>query len=62
MLEGFVPFPKEFREKYRDKGYWVDKPLREEFAARFRIYSDKIAIIDGKTALSYSDLDYLSTN
>ena len=62
MLEGFVPFPDEFKEKYRDMGYWVDKPLREEFAERFRIYSDKIAIIDGETELSYSELDYLSTN
>ena len=62
MLEGFVPFPDEFKEKYRDLGYWVDKPLREEFAERFRIYSDKIAIIDGETELSYSQLDYLSTN
>ena len=62
MLEGFVPFPEEFKEKYRDMGYWVDKPLREEFAERFRIYSDKIAIIDGETELSYSELDYLSTN
>jgi 2,3-dihydroxybenzoate-AMP ligase len=62
MLEGFVPFPEELKEKYRDMGYWVDKPLREEFAERFRIYSDKIAIIDGETELSYSQLDYLSTN
>ncbi|MCS5599300.1 MAG: AMP-binding protein, partial [Rhodospirillales bacterium] len=62
MLEGFVPFPDEFKEKYRNKGYWVDKPLREEFAERFRMYSDKIAMIDGETELSYSELDYLSTN
>jgi len=62
MLEGFVPFPEEFKEKYRDMGYWVDKPLREEFAERFRKYSNKIAIIDGETELSYSQLDYLSTN
>ncbi len=62
MLEGFVPFPDEFKQKYRDMGYWVDKPLREEFAERFRIYSNKIAIIDGETELSYSQLDYLSTN
>ena len=62
MLEGFVPFPAEFKEKYRDKGYWVDKPLREEFAERFKTYSNKIAIIDGDTELSYFDLDALSTN
>jgi len=62
MLDGFVPFPDEFKKKYRNKGYWVDKPLCEEFAERFRIYSDKIAIIDGETELSYSELDNLSTN
>ncbi len=32
MLEGFVPFPDEFIKKYRDKGYWVDKSLRQEYA------------------------------
>ena len=59
MLEGFEPFPDEFKEKYRDMGYWVDKALCEEFAERFKIYSDKIAIVDGETELSYSELDYL---
>ena len=40
MLEGFVPFPDVFKKKYRDKGYWVDKALREEYSERFERYPD----------------------
>ena len=47
MLEGFVPFPREFKKKYQEKGYWVGKSLREEYSERFEMYSDKIALIDG---------------
>ena len=62
MLEGFVPFPEEFKKKYRDKGYWVDKALREEYSERFERYPDKIVLIDGDTELSYAEVDRLSTN
>jgi 2,3-dihydroxybenzoate-AMP ligase len=62
MLEGVVPFPREFQEQYRAKGYWQDKSLRDEFAVVFAQYADKAAIIDGDDVLSYSDLDRLSTN
>lgn len=62
MLEGFVPFPNEFIKKYRDKGYWVDKSLRQEYAERFEKYADKIALVDGETELTYAELDRLSTN
>ena len=30
-LEGVVPFPPEFQKRYREKGYWQDKSLRDEF-------------------------------
>jgi 2,3-dihydroxybenzoate-AMP ligase len=62
MLEGFVPFPPEFQAKYREKGYWRDKSLRDEFADVFAKYSDKIAIIDGDRQLTYAELDKVSTN
>src|SRR3990172_5454559 len=45
MLEGFVPFPPEFAKRYREKGYWHDKSLAEEFAAVFRQYADRVAFI-----------------
>src|SRR5437588_5809665 len=27
MLDGCVPWPEEFAQRYRDAGYWVDRPL-----------------------------------
>ena len=62
MLEGFVPFPPEFQAAYREKGYWQDKSLRDEFAEVFAKYADKIAIIDGDRQITYGELDAVSTN
>ncbi len=62
MLEGIVPFPPEFQRAYREKGYWRDKPLRDEFAELFKEFADRVAIIDGDDALTYGDIDRLSTN
>src|SRR5258708_11808936 len=36
MLEGVVPFPPELAKRYRDKGYWRDLSLAEEFVPVFR--------------------------
>jgi hypothetical protein len=34
MLEGFVPYPEIFVKRYREKGYWIDRTLGEEFEIR----------------------------
>lgn len=60
MLEGFVPFPPEFAKRYREKGYWQDKSLAEEFAAVFRQYADRVAFIDRGKAYTYADVDRFS--
>ena len=60
MLEGFVPFPPEFAKRYREKGYWHDKSLAEEFAAVFRQYADRVAFIDRGKAYTYADVDRIS--
>ncbi|HTP83173.1 MAG TPA: AMP-binding protein, partial [Alphaproteobacteria bacterium] len=62
MLDGVVPFPPEFARRYREKGYWLDKSLAEEFAAVFRRFADRIALIDGERQFSYADVDRLSDN
>jgi 2,3-dihydroxybenzoate-AMP ligase len=62
MLEGFVPFPKEFIDRYRKDGYWEDRPLREEYAVRFKKFSDSIALVDGDIEWTYQDLDVKSDN
>ena len=62
MLEGVVPFPPDFAKRYREKGYWRDKSLAQEFKVVFEKYADRTVIIDGEIRLSYGELDALSTN
>ena len=61
-LPGVVPFPPEFARRYRDKGYWQDKSLAEEFRVCFERYSDRIFLVDGERQYSYRRLDELSDN
>ena len=61
-LEGVVPFPPEFARKYREKGYWRDKSLRDEFDAVFKKFSSRVGLIDGQTQYTYQQIDRLSDN
>jgi len=61
-LPGVVPFPPEFAARYRAKGYWQDKSLAQEFAAVFRKYADRVALIDGERQFTYADLDRITDN
>ena len=61
-LPGVVPFPPQFARKYRDKGYWQDKSLADEFAVCFSRFSRQVFLVDGERQYTYSDLDQLSTN
>ena len=60
MLEGVVPFPPEYARLCRERGYWQDKSLAQEFAVVFKKYAERIAIIDREQLYSYGDLDRLS--
>ena len=62
MLEGVVPFPPEFAARYRAKGYWQDKSLRDEFAAVFKNFGPRLCVIDRERQITYAELDALSTN
>jgi 2,3-dihydroxybenzoate---[aryl-carrier protein] ligase len=62
MLEGVVPFPPEFAQRYRQRGYWVDKSLAEEFKAVFEGYADRVAVIDRDRSFTYADIDRLTDN
>src|SRR5919108_991732 len=61
MLEGVVRFPPEFAARYRAKGYWEDRSLRDTFAEIFARYSDRMAIVDGDRQVTYAELDERST-
>jgi 2,3-dihydroxybenzoate-AMP ligase len=62
MLDGVVPFPREFAQRYRERGYWRDRSLAEEFADVFRRHRDRTALIDRERRFTYDDLDRLSRN
>jgi 2,3-dihydroxybenzoate-AMP ligase len=57
MLDGVVRFPPEFAARYRAKGYWEDRSLRDVFADVLAQYADRVAIIDGETSVTYAQLD-----
>jgi 2,3-dihydroxybenzoate-AMP ligase len=59
-LEGVVPFPPEFAKRYREKGYWQDKSLAEEFAPVFKRYADRTAFIDRDSSFTYAEVDRVS--
>jgi len=44
MLAGFVPYPEPFVKIYKQKGYWLDKTLGEEFDEFVDKYSDRVAL------------------
>ncbi len=60
MLEGVVPFPPEFARRYREKGYWRDRSLAEEFAPVFKRYASRIAFIDRDARVTYAEVDDVS--
>lgn len=62
MLPGVVPFPPEFAARYRAKGYWCDRSLRDEFADVWTKFADRTALIDGDRCYSYADIDRITDN
>jgi 2,3-dihydroxybenzoate-AMP ligase len=62
MLEGVVPFPPEFAKRYRQRGYWADKSLAEEFKVVFERYAERVVLIDRDRSFTYAELDRMSTN
>jgi len=62
MLEGVVPFPPEDRKRWREKGYWQDKSLAQEFAVLFERYADRVALIAGEKQYTYREIDRITDN
>ena len=56
MLEGFVPFPEEFVKRYKEKGYWVDKTLGEEFDGFTAKYADRVALACNGEYVTYKEM------
>src|SRR6266851_755469 len=62
VLEGVVPFPPEFARRYREKGYWIDKSLAQEYRIAFDKYETRVALLDRDRSITYGELDRMSDN
>jgi 2,3-dihydroxybenzoate-AMP ligase len=56
MLEGFVPYPEPFVKKYKEKGYWIDKTLGEEFDEWVNRHRHRVALAYKGNQVSYSEM------
>ena len=57
-----VPFPPEFAKRYRERGYWADKSLAEEFDVIFKRFANRVVLIDRDKSFTYAELDRDSTS
>ena len=57
MLDGVTPFPAEFAARYRELGYWEDRPLFDGFTAALTAYADRVALADEAGPVTYRQLD-----
>ena len=62
VLEGFTPFPDDFVQKYREKGYWEDTTLANTFSEVCRKYANRVAVCDAETEVTYAELDERAAN
>jgi 2,3-dihydroxybenzoate-AMP ligase len=62
MLDGVTPFPAEFAARYRQLGYWEDRPLFDGFTAALAKYSGRTALADEAGPVTYRQLDERSAH
>jgi 2,3-dihydroxybenzoate-AMP ligase len=55
-MDGVVPYPPEFAERYRRLGYWRDLTLDQVFSERFRAHAGRVALLHGDEAVTYGEL------
>ncbi|HWG60429.1 MAG TPA: AMP-binding protein [Streptosporangiaceae bacterium] len=55
-LPGVTPFPADFAARYRERGYWEDRPLIAHFLAAFSDYADRVAVVDDDGSFTYREL------
>ncbi|MBV9451050.1 MAG: AMP-binding protein [Streptosporangiaceae bacterium] len=62
MLDGVTPFPPEFAARYRERGYWEDRPLFDGFHQTLRRNAARVALIDADGPVTYRQLDERSAH
>ena len=61
MLDGVVRYPAEFAARYRARGYWADRSLRDAFHRAFEVFAERVAIIDAGRSITYAELNARAT-
>ncbi|MFV0410071.1 MAG: AMP-binding protein [Paracoccus sp. (in: a-proteobacteria)] len=61
MIE-FTPWPAPLAERYRQKGYWIGRPLCAAVEDHARTRPDQVAIICGNRQITYLQLDRMANN
>jgi 2,3-dihydroxybenzoate-AMP ligase len=56
-LDGFVPWPSEFAERYRSRGYWRGETLGELLRYWAHADSERVALVVGQRRLTYGQLN-----
>ena len=56
MLDGVTPVPSDFAARYRERGYWEDRPLFEGFTGALAKYADRVAVVDEAGPVTYREL------
>ncbi|OPY85311.1 MAG: 2,3-dihydroxybenzoate-AMP ligase [Syntrophorhabdus sp. PtaU1.Bin153] len=56
MMQGHVPYPDEFVKRYREKGYWLDKTLGDDFDEFTGKYKNRVAVSAAGKHVTYSEM------
>lgn len=56
MVEGFVQYPEEFIRRYKEKGYWLDKTLGDDFDEFTEKYKGRIALSCNGVYVTYEEM------
>ncbi|MGL3606751.1 (2,3-dihydroxybenzoyl)adenylate synthase [Rhizobium sp. G187] len=58
----FTPWPEDVAARYRERRYWIDRPLSRIVEEQASQRPDAVAVICGDRSVTYAQLDRLSTN
>ena len=57
LTTGFVPFPADRAEQYRQAGYWTGDPLDSILRDAAAAWPDRMAVIDPEVSYTFAELD-----
>jgi len=56
VLPGCVPWPEEYAERYRERGYWEGKSIPAALAESIARWPKKVALVHGAGRITYAEL------